>query len=131
MLIDAPEICRPQTVSLMTACRRVGSDAPHPRSGRRAGRVSTRGAGPPVEPADLHRMRERGVGAPADTPGNIVPDGLFAAHEELAPGVERVQIIPKAIKITDNCFASSLFTRTKLGRVGELKIISDSSLPRS
>lgn len=41
--------------------------------------------------------------------GNMLTDGIFAAHTEIAPGVERVQIIPKAIKITDNCFLSFFF----------------------
>lgn len=42
--------------------------------------------------------------------GNMLTDGIFTAHTEIAPGVERVQIIPKAIKITDNCFVSFFFS---------------------
>lgn len=38
--------------------------------------------------------------------GNMLTDGIFAALTEIAPGVERVQIIPKAIKISQNCFVS-------------------------
>lgn len=36
--------------------------------------------------------------------GNISTDSILSAHTEIAPGVERVYIIPKAIKITDNYF---------------------------
>lgn len=64
--------------------------------------------------------------------GKMLTDGTFTAHTEIAPGVERVNITLKAIKITDNCFLSYFLTWIKWDRIGGmLKTFYNSSLPCS